>query len=302
VKSEKLGSGVKMGFYEKMSFRLFSQFSEDISEYFGDLKSNLRKSKNKLSLQEYLSITIMSCFLVFAVSFPILSIVLGLLLQTFLFGFITSLTISIVVTVMTFFLFTMYPKITIGEKAKHIDNALPFAVLYISTVASSKLPLHKVFNIFTKFGEYGELSKEVKSINDDMEFFGVDVNTALDHAIDRSPSKSFKEMLWGLMSTLKSGGDITEYLRVVSVNMMAEYRRKLYEFSNQLAIFIEVYLTAIVLGVMFFIILTSILSGISQNSDSSQIVIIQFLLIFAFMPLVSAMFIILIKSITPGED
>jgi archaeal flagellar protein FlaJ len=291
-----------MGFYEKTAFRLFSQSSEQLAEYFGDVKSNLKKAKMKLSLQEYLSVAILTSFIVFIVSFPLLSILLGFLLQTFLFGFITSFTVSIALTIVTFFLILNYPRITIGEKAKHIDNSLPFALLYISTVASSRLPLHKVFSIFAKFSDYGELTREIKAINDDMEFFGVDINTALEHAIERSPSKALKEVLWGLTSTIKSGGDVTAYLRAVSVNLINEYRRKLYEFANQLSVFIEVYLTAIVLGVMFFIILTSILSGISESMDKSEIIILQFILIFVFMPLVSAMFILLIKSITPGEE
>jgi flagellar protein FlaJ len=290
-----------MGFYNKISFRVFSQVSELISYYFSDVKLNLKKARIKLSLQEYISISVMTGFIIFIVSFPILSFLFAFVFQTFLFSFVSSFTVAILLTIGIFLLFMNYPKLIIREKAKHIDNALPFAALYLSTIASSKLPVHKIFEIFSKFSEYGELTDEITSIKNDMDVFGLDVITALERSVERSPSKMFKEMVWGMLSTIRSGGDLGIYLKETAVNMVNEYRRKLYEFSHQLTIYIEVYLTTIVLGAIFFTILTSIMSGIVQTG-TSNIIVVQFLLIFVFMPLISTLFILLIKSITPGGE
>jgi len=290
-----------MGFYNKISFRVFSQASEFISYYFSDVKLNLKKARIRLSLQEYISIAVMTGFIIFIVSFPILSFLFAFVFKTFLFSFVSSFTVAILLTIGVFLLFMNYPKLIIMEKAKHIDNALPFAALYLSTIASSKLPVHRIFEIFSKFSEYGELTDEIKSITNDMDVFGLDVITALERSVERSPSKMFKEMVWGMLSTIRSGGDLGIYLNETAVNMVSEYRRKLYEFSHQLTIYIEVYLTAIVLGAIFFTILTSIMSGIAQ-AGTSNIIVVQFLLIFVFMPLISTLFILLIKSITPGGE
>lgn len=290
-----------MGFYNKISFRVFSQVSELISYYFSDVKLNLKKARIKLSLQEYISIAVMTGFIIFIVSFPILSFLFAFVFKTFLFSFVSSFTVAIILTIGVFLLFMNYPKLIIREKSKHIDNALPFAALYLSTIASSKLPVHKIFEIFSKFSEYGELTDEITSIKNDMDVFGLDVITALERSVERSPSKMFKEMVWGMLSTIRSGGDLGIYLKETAVNMVNEYRRKLYEFSHQLTIYIEVYLTTIVLGAIFFTILTSIMSGIVQ-AGTSNIIVVQFLLIFVFMPLISTLFILLIKSITPGGE
>ncbi len=291
-----------MGFYKKLSFRFFSQISEQLTQYFADVKLNLKKARIKISLQEYISIAIMSCFIVFIISFPILSFLFGLVFQTFLFSFISSFTVSTILTIGSFLFIINYPRLIIKEKEKRIDNALPFAALYLSTVASTKLPLHEVFDIFARFSDYGDLTKEIKSITNDVDVFGFDINTALERAVSRSPSKALKEMLWGMLSTIRSGGDLHIYLRETAANLTNEYRRKLYEFSHQLTIYIEIYLTAIVLGAIFFTILTSIISGMAESVTSSNIIVIQFLLIFAFMPLISTLFILIIKSITPGEE
>jgi flagellar protein FlaJ len=291
-----------MGFYNKISFRFFSQFSEDIADYFRELKTDLKRARIKMSVQEYLSISIMSCFIVFLSTFPALSMFFGFAFANPLLAFVMSLSICLGITLVTFWLFMNYPKIVIQEKAKKIDNALPFASLYLSTVASSKLPLHKTFEIFSKFSEYGDLTDEIKSITNDMEVFGLDVNTAIERAVDRSPSKKLKDMFWGMLSTMRSGGDLGKYLKEVGVNLITEYRRSLYEFSHQLTIYIEVYLTAMVLGAIFFTILTSILSSIGGPGAPSSVITLQFLIIFVFMPLISTFFILLVKSATPGSE
>lgn len=291
-----------MGFYSKISFRMFSQVSEMLSYYFSDVKLSLKKARMKVSLQEYISIAIMTCFIVFIVAFPALSFLLGFVFHTFLFSFISSFTITIVITVGFFFLLMNYPRLIIKEKAKKIEKYLPFAALYLSTIASSRLPIHKIFEIFSRFSNYGELTEEIRLIQNDITVFGLDVNTALDRAVERSPSKMFKEMLWGMLSTIRSGGDLAIYLKETAITMINEYRRKLYEFSHQLSIYIEVYLTSIVLGVIFFTILTSIMSGISGGGSAADTVVLQFVMIFVFMPLISMLFIIMVRSITPGGE
>ena len=58
-------------------------------------------------------------------------------------------------------------------------------------------------------------------------------------------------------------------------------------------------LTALILGTIFFIILTSVMSGFT-GAVAEDLIYMQFFLIFFFVPLISAAFIILIKSASPG--
>jgi len=193
-----------------------------------------------------------------------------------------------------------YPKIVIGQKTKKIDDQISFAAVHLSTLASTKLPLDKVFEIFSRFSSYGEITNELSKIESDMKMFGLDINTALQREIERSPSKNLKELLWGILSTNIAGGDIETYLREKSKNFMSEYRVKLREFSHQLSIYIEIYLTAVVLGAIFFVILTSIVAGITGVGQ--QVLTLQFFIIFVLLPIVSALFIYLIKISTPGGE
>jgi len=145
---------------------------------------------------------------------------------------------------------------------------------------------------------YGEFGEEIKRIDTDVRIFGFDINTALERAIERTPSKNMKELLWGMLSTNRSGGNMSEFLEEKSKSLIAEYRRRLYEFAHSLTIYIEIYLTSIVLGAVFFVILTAIMSGLSGGFGN--VLLLQTFLIFIFLPVISAVFLYLIKISSPG--
>lgn len=287
--------------FSKVSMRFFYPLAEMAIPYFSDLESDLKRAGMKqLSAQEFLSRCILFTTVVFVVSLPIFSVIFTFFLQNFLFGFLSAITASFFALAIFFIVYVNYPRLVIGEKTKKIDNQISFAAVHLSTLASTKLPLNKVFEIFSNFSAYGEITNELSKIQSDMRIFGLDINTALERAIERSPSKNLKELLWGIFSTNITGGSIEIYLREKSKNLMSDYRMKLRDFSNQLSIYIEIYMTAVIIGAIFFVILTSIVAGIMGTGQ--QILFIQFFLIFIFLPVVSTLFIYLVRASTPGGE
>jgi len=287
-----------MSFYTKLAMNLFGKWGEGLVSYFPELKTDLKKAKMRYSVPEYISVSILTSILVFCFEFPLLSYIFALLAQGFLFSLVFSFTISVFLTLTIFYFILSYPKIIVNERAKKIENALSFATLYLSTISSSRLPTYRTFEIFSKYSEYDVLTNEISRITSDVKSFGMDINTALERAVERTPSKKLKEMLYGILSISRSGGDLNAYLKEKAKTYIVEYRRRLYEFSQQLTMFIEIYLTAIILGAVFFITLTSVMGGMA--GISGNVLTLQFFLIFFFIPLVSIVFIFLIKSMTPG--
>lgn len=289
-----------MGLYTRIAFRFFSQYSEAVSIFFPGLKADLKMARMHISTQEYISLAILTSFIVFLAEVLLLSYIFGFVFHAFLFSFITAFTVSVVFSILIFILFTKYPKTVVSSRSKEIDNALPFASLYLSAVAGSKLPLDKTFKIFSKYSKYGAVTQEINSIVNDIEVFGLDINTAIERSVERTPSKNLKDVLWGVLSTSVSGGDVGIYLREKAKSLMQEYRRHLTDFSKKLTMFIEIYLTAVVLGAIFFIILSSVFSGMVTGGGS--IIILQSLIIFVFVPLLSIFFILMIKVSSPGGE
>jgi len=290
-----------MSFFEKMAMRYLDKYIEPHLEVFTDLKKDLKRSGMRKTLEEYLSTSLLMCIILFIIELPIFSLIFSLLNLGFLFSFFMAITTSILLCSFFFLMFVNYPKFLIRDKARSIDRTLPFAGIYLSTIASSRLPPHRIFEIFSKFKEYGEISYEAKRIVADMRIFGLNVYDSLEKAIDRTPSKELRDLFWTILSTLKAGGDLHAYLSEKSKSFLSDYRRSLDEFSHQLSIYLEIYLTALVLGTIFFIILTSVMSGFT-GIVAENVIFVQFFLIFLFVPLISIAFIILIKSSSPGEE
>ncbi|MBI4010093.1 MAG: type II secretion system F family protein [Candidatus Aenigmarchaeota archaeon] len=289
-----------MGFYSRFGYMLFGSFSETVNSYLTDLRSDLKKSSIKISPLEYLSITLLTTFLAFVIAFPLLSFILAYIFEEFLFSFITAFTTSVLLSMGIFTLSINYPKFIMQGKSKEIEDSLPFATLYLSTVAGSKLPLHKTFELFSKFSDYGEITKQIGALVNDIKSFGLDLNTAIERQMERTPSKRLTELLWGILSGIRAGADLNIYLKEKSASFMAEYRRKIYEYSHTLSVYIELYLTSVVLGTIFFTILTAIMAGI--GGVQGDIIFLQFILIFMMLPFISVAFIFLIKSSTPGGE
>jgi len=289
-----------LGLFTRLAFKLFGDLGATLVPRFADLRSDLRKAGKRISLQEYLSTALFTCFVVFLIEIPTFSFILGVVFQRFLFALLTALSISAFLSALLFIGFLRWPSLIVREQAKQIDRHLPFASLYLATIAGSKLPLTQVFRIFSQFRLYPAIDKEVKKIVQDVEMFGYDIDRALERAVARTPSRKFGELIWGILSTRTAGGDISVYLREKSLGFFTEYRRELYEFSRKLTIYIQMYLTAAVLGVLFFVILTSIVSGIT--GVAANVLFVQFFLIGVFLPLVAVVFIWLVKATSPAGE
>ena len=123
--------------------------------------------------------------------------------------------------------------------------------------------------------------------------------SAIRKTASRTPSEELKELLWGLETILTSGGNVGDYLHEKSRMFIAEYRRSLEKYSRTLSMLIEVYLTVVLIGSIFFIIMTALMSLIGGSSNLFMM-FLQFIVVVVLLPLTSIGFIILVKTISPS--
>ncbi|MEM7817156.1 MAG: hypothetical protein QXZ20_04545, partial [Candidatus Aenigmatarchaeota archaeon] len=107
-------------------------------------------------------------------------------------------------------------------------------------------------------------------------------------------------LLWGLDTVLTSGGNVGNFLHEKSRGFISEYRRRLEQYSRTLALLIEVYLTVVLVGSIFFIIMTALMSILGGGGDSTSMLFMQFLVVFIALPFASIGFIGLLKAISPS--
>lgn len=287
--------------FQKQTYELFKPI---IAKYFKNLKElelDLRRSRLKTPPEEWVALSLFASIVAFVAAFTFVLIFSLLLSQKLLLVFAASLGIAVVSALFAFLFMYNYPKLTADERKKKIENALPFATLYLAALSRAGLPPNYMFKLLSRFKEYGELSKEAAKISSDTETLGLDITEALTRAIARSPSPTWTELLAGIKTTLTIGGDVGDFLNEKANGFVEGYSRKLQEFSSFLSLLIEIYITLIITGAIFFIIISSVMSSIGAV-PVSLLKAANILIVGVGIPMLTAMFIIVAKGVSPLED
>jgi len=195
----------------------------------------------------------------------------------------------------TYLLFLLYPGIQAGERRRNIEATLPYAVNYVTAMSSAGITPDEVFRLLGQSKIYGESAVEARYVSRETDFFGKDLLDALRTVSQATPSDRMREFLQGAVASISSGSNLTEYFRSKGHQYTLENNQQQKSFLETLGLIAESYVTAMVAGMLFLIILQSIMTLISGDSNPLFLYIIIYLLV----PFGSMMFIVLISSMTP---
>lgn len=283
-----------------LAFRLFRPYVERYKKHFPKLRDDLHKARISVPTENWIALVFFAALLAGAAT--LFSAVLVTIISG-AFGiatFFISIAASAIVGFMTGLLTAYYPAIAASERKKKIENALPFATIYLNTISRAGFPPQDLFKMIAKFKEYGEISEEAKKISGEVHTLGIDLPTALNNAIARSPSSAWTELLAGMKTTITIGGDLGEFLSEKAKGFVADYQRRLQEFSNFLTLMIEVYITLVIVGAVFFIITTSIMVSIG-GVPVALVKALNYAIVLIGLPVMTAAFLLMIKGASPME-
>jgi flagellar protein FlaJ len=261
----------------------------------------LRVARIRTTGKKYGSFIILTAFLVFVISLIFLfafgTALYGLSILPTLAYFGIAILIGFCAGALAYF----YPDILINDRKSKLDNSLPFATIYLSTIIKSGLPPQQMFKMLAKFKHYRIASEEAERISNDIHVLGLDMPSALARAMKRSPSLNWTEMLAGLKNSVTVGGDVSRYLEEKSKGFIAEYKRRLADFSNVLSLFMNMYITVVIVGIVFFIIISSLMVTVG-GVPVATVKFLQYATVFIGLPGITGMFILLIKSLSPWSE
>ncbi|MBC5792476.1 MAG: type II secretion system F family protein [Nanohaloarchaea archaeon] len=283
--------------YANFCYDQIGTYTLDYVETFEELRPQLAKANIEISLPEYLSMMFFSTLMSFVFSLFVLGIPLTLVSGPS--GIIIGLVLSILISAGSLVFFYLYPSVLKKQRASKIRDTLPFATMYMSTLAGTGTDISELFKILSSTGEYGEVSKEAEKISRDIDNFGMDVSEALERAADRTPSDDFEELLWGINHSLTSGGSLRAFLQERAKTLMNDYQRRVESFAEELSLVVEMYITVVIVGSIVFTSMSVVMSSFT-NIGGSKIVLIQMAAIFFGLPIISGMFILMVKGMAPG--
>jgi flagellar protein FlaJ len=196
---------------------------------------------------------------------------------------------------LTYLVFMLYPGLEAGNRRRNIDASLPYAINYITSMSTAGITPAEVFRLLGSSTIYGQSAVEARYIAREIDIFGRDLIDSLRLVSSSTPSRRMKEFLQGTMASVSSGGNITEYFRTKAEQYALENRQTQKMFLETLALVSESYVTAMVAGTLFLIILQSIMSVMSGDNNP----LFLYAVIYIMIPLGSIAFVIMISSMTP---
>lgn len=202
--------------------------------------------------------------------------------------------------------FTVYltslllPDLRARSRARSIDNRLPYAINFISTMASAGATPPAVFRSLAKQDLYGAVADEAAWINRDLEVLGYDVVTSLNKAIDRSPSAKFQDFIQGVITVLTSGGDLKTYFISKADQFMYENVQEQKKFLESLGVLAESFVVVVVAAPLFLIVMLSVMTLF--GADANQMLLIGYVMTVLMLPLAQAGFAVTIGSMNPEAD
>jgi flagellar protein FlaJ len=305
-----------MNSYERFCFNLLGKWVKTKRDNYLSLRNDLISARFKTPFEVYLStayVTSVVVGLVFAFLIGIISWVLQLPALIKYKGEVPDVVASlspysiilgtILITIfsllvfggLTYLAFILYPGLEAGNRRRNIDASLPYAINYITSMSTAGITPAEVFRLLGSSTIYGQSAVEARYIAREIDIFGRDLIDALRLVSATTPSRRMKEFLQGTMASVASGGNITEYFRTKAEQYSLENRQTQKMFLETLALVSESYVTAMVAGTLFLIILQSIMSVLSGDNRPMFL----YAVIYIMIPLGSIMFVIMISSMTP---
>jgi len=295
---EKKGTLVSYG---KFAHRILHNFVQPILKYFEDLTPYLRKADLSLNIGAYVSAMLLSTIIVFVSVFGVLVFVYPVLSKLSIFQGIPYSLFIIIASLLsmfgTFFAFWLYPSFKTSERKRKIENGLPAAVDTMATIAGTGVPPAVIFWSLVEYRRHGEISREAEKILNDLELFGLDLVAALQRAALRSPSPSLSEMLWKMIATIRTGGDLKDYLYIEGTKLRERERRKIEASIESLGMIAEIYITVLILAPVFIIVMTSVMGLMGTNTDT--LLMIQQVTVYIGLPVGYAIILIMIDQVQP---
>ncbi len=305
-----------MNSYERLCFNLLGERMRKKRDDFLFLRTDMMRARMTVPFEAYLSTAYISSVIVGLLA----GIAIGLItwfmqvpemivyhgavpsfiiaLEPFklIIGTIIVFTLSILIFGgVTYAIYLIYPGVMAGERKRNIDATLPYAINYVTAMSTAGITPAEVFRLLGQSKIYGESATEARYIAREIDIFGKDLIDALRIGGIYTPSARMRDFLQGANASISSGSNLTEYFRMKSEQYTRENRLEQKTFLETLGLISESYVTALVAGTLFLIILQSIMSTISGETDP----LFLYAVIYGIIPLGSIMFIIMISSMTP---
>jgi len=183
----------------------------------------------------------------------------------------------------------------IANRKDRLDRELPFTLSELSVLASTGTSPIRLFRRMAQRDHDPAMTGEFQKVVYKTDVQGKDLITALAEAAKESPSQSVRESFWDIANMIHQGGNLDEYLRTKSDDVMRLKRLIQREFIERLSTFLDMYVSLVLVGVLMIAVAAFLLNALGSTAlglDANELLL---LLTFGLVPVAVAMTVVLIS-------
>lgn len=285
------------GLFRNRVGRLFPKFK--------GIRKNLQKALIRVSYRAYVSLIFLSTILTFVASVVTVTVVLflfnflGFLQMSLVSILVWSLGISGIAALLAFLILYVYPSLKANTRKGKLENELPYAASYMSILSSSGSSPDKLFVSLSTTKTMPASTEDAKVVLRDTKLLGTDMFSAVKTAVERSPSPRYTLFMEGLIATIRSGGDLTQFLNDESKELMRSRTLEIRKFLDSLGLMAEMYISLLVAFPLILIIMLGVMSTMGGTMGGMSITAIMYMLTYLAIPFMAMLVILLIDAMSP---
>jgi flagellar protein FlaJ len=271
---------------------LFGPIVDDNAETFEDLKEDLKQADIDVLYRTYVS----EIFL-FSSMVLILGAIAGLMYSAYnSFPVLQTLRYAVGVplaaTIVVFGGMYMYPGQKAKSRKKDIENNLPYAMNHLAAIATSGIPPSSMFELLSTFDEYGGISDEAEKVSRRVNTFGEDFTTALREVAERSPSEDWDEVLYGILSTVETGGNLENFLKEKADEALFEFKIDREKEIERLSTYASFYTAILIAAPVFLVTILSVMNLLGGTLLGFAIRDLMWMGVHILIPVLNVLFIL----------
>jgi archaeal flagellar protein FlaJ len=283
-----------------ISFRMLNKHIQFLYPKLSSLEKTLKHAMMPIPFEVYV------CSMVF---FSIIAGVIGLIagvvialvidIQPAAFGFLLPIIAGAGMAQGTFFILQMMPQVNVKNRASRLMDELPHFIGYMATLATSGLSLEGIFKAIASEDAQEEIVKDAKFITRNIDVMGMDLVTAINDLIKRSPPGAYADLLEGAIITVQSGGDLKEYFIATGKVQLEEKKMSLKKSTDSLGVMAEMYTILLIVFPLMAVIMLSIMAIMSPDLAGFDLMTLMNLMTYVMVPFFGFILLFMMDSMVP---
>ncbi len=191
------------------------------------------------------------------------------------------------------------PMLNAKSRSDKLREEIPHYIGYMATLCASGLSLEGVFKSIAQEKSNEEVVKDAKFVTRNIEILGMDVITAINDLIRRTPKGPYSELLEGSIITFKSGGNLREYFLATAKVHLEEKKINVKRSTESLGIMAEMYTILLIVFPLMAVIMLSIMAIMSPDLGGFDLITLMNMLTYVMVPLFGIVLLLMMHSMVP---